>query len=454
MLATLLLGLQVAAVPPAVQGVHLVLEVRPQLAAGTLQGRAVLTLANPGPDPASSVLLLLNRLLEVEAVRDPATGGGLPFSQEVRGRDGFERMQLRHVRVDLPRPLAPGGRTRLEVTYRGWLAPYTETGMRYVQDHVDPGFTLLRADAAAFPWPAGASGDFTWSASVWVPPGQVVASGGRTSEPVPDGDLLRWDAVSRGPVPFLLIAIAPYHTVRRGGLAVHHFPEDSVGARRLADRVERGLEVMARWFGPLGSAAELTIMEIPDGWGSQASLTAGIIQTAPAFQETVRLGEVYHELTHLWNAPDLDRPSPRWNEGLATFLQARLAAELDGADLEGALDGLLARLGDRLERSSTLERVPFRDFGRERRTDDAYLLGGVFFALLYAQMGEAAFDAAYGGLWRARGAVGVSTDDLVRAFAERDPSVAPLFDTWFETPRWTEQVRAATRFADLPGARP
>lgn len=454
MLATLLLGLQMAAVPPAVQGVHLALEVHPDLAAGTLRGRAVVTVENSGPEPASAVLLLLNRLLQVESVRDPGTGRALPFTQEVRGRDGFERMQLRHVRVELPRPLATGARTRLELAYQGWLAPYTETGMRYVRDHVNAAFTILRADAAAFPWPSEASGDFTWSASVWVPPGQVVASGGRTTEPVPDGDLLRWDAVSRGPVPFLLITIAPYHTVRRGGLAVHHFPEDSLGARRLADRVERGLEVLARWFGPLGSSAELTIMEIPDGWGSQASLTAGIIQTAPAFRETARLGEVYHELTHLWNAPDLERPSARWNEGLATFLQARLAAELDGVDLEEALDGLLARLQDRLGRSDALERVPFRDFGRERRTDDAYVLGGVFFALLYAHMGEAAFDAAYRGLWRTKGVAGVSTDDLVRAFVERDPSVVPLFDTWFETPRWTEQVRAATRFADLHAAGP
>ena len=72
------------------------------------------------------------------------------------------------------------------------------------------------------------------------------------------------------------------------------------------------------------------MIEIPEGFGSQASATAGIILDASAFGDQAQLPQLYHELSHFWNPRDLDVPSPRWNEGLAMYLQYRLARELDG----------------------------------------------------------------------------------------------------------------------------
>jgi hypothetical protein len=114
-------------------------------------------------------------------------------------------------------------------------------------------------------------------------------------------------------------------------------------------------------------------MEIPDGWGSQASLAGGIIQVAGAFRDSDRMQELYHELSHLWNAVDLDAPSPRWNEGLAMFLQGRLAREIDGWDGESAaLDRTAARLLERCGSGEPCGSVPLRHYGDEELTDYSY----------------------------------------------------------------------------------
>jgi hypothetical protein len=168
----------------------------------------------------------------------------------------------------------------------------------------------------------------------------VVAAGGRETARVVGESTTIWEYTASRPVPFLLVAIAPYRIIERPGMRIYHFPEDSAGARVVAGRTGQALSLLERWYGPLREAPSLTIMEIPDGWGSQASLAGGIIQTAPVFRDASRLGELYHELSHLWNPDDVDRPSARWNEGLATFLQQRLSAELDHQSLDERLERL------------------------------------------------------------------------------------------------------------------
>jgi hypothetical protein len=52
---------------------------------------------------------------------------------------------------------------------------------------------------------------------------------------------------------------------------------------------------------------------------SQADVAA-ILLAAAAFRDSTD-HELYHEVAHLWNPPATDLPSPRWNEGLSSFLE-------------------------------------------------------------------------------------------------------------------------------------
>jgi aminopeptidase N len=186
-------------------------------------------------------------------------------------------------------------------------------------------------------------------------------------------------------------------------------------------------------------------MEIPDGWGSQASLAGGIIQEAGAFRDRTQMRQLYHELTHLWNAQDLDTPSPRWNEGLAMFLQDRLAHEIDGWDGgAAAMQQTATRLLDQCGGDQRCGHVPFRRYGSERMTDLSYLVGRLMFAALFHALGDEAFARALHPHYQARKASGTTTDDMVRAFVDVGGRPAQrIFDDWLESTRWVRQLRSA-----------
>jgi len=440
--------------------VHLELEVTPDFPAESLAATARLTLVNRGEDSITEVPILLNRLLAISVVR-AADGGSLRFTQGLAGMEGFERMQVRSALIALGAPVAPGDTTILTVAYSGWMAPYVETGMLYVRDRVDSTFTILREDALAFPavgLPSMASrrasrGEFTYRVSVSVPNRLTVAAGGKEVGRSVGSTTTTWTYATDRPAPFLLVCIAPYQVIRRGGARIFYLPDDSAGARAVAERTGQGLALMERWYGPLRDAPALTIMEIPDGWGSQANLVGGIIQTAAVFRDASRMSELYHELSHLWNPPDLDLPSARWNEGLATFLSRRIAAELDQGSMDEASERLLQWFKGIAERREVLQQVPFRDFGRRQLTDYSYGLGGVMFSVLYGRIGPERFDAAYRSIWRDH-REGVSFEDLQRAFVREAPGMGleRFFERWVATPQWLDAVRSAESYRALVSA--
>ena len=414
-------------------------------------GTATLTLKNASMTSLERVPLLLNRLMHVKTVR--GTGGEtLAHRQRITSFEDVGIFQVNAVEVDLPTTLLPEESVRLAVAFEGYLVGYTEVGMLYVRDHVDREFTILREDALAFPVVgvpslrvnrATAREPFDFEVSATVPQDLVVATGGeQVGREVRDG-LVTWRFRSREPAPYLIVAIAPYHVIEAGGLRVFHFPSDSVGAQTVLQSSRRAAARLQEVFGPLERALALNVMEIPDGWGSQASLAGGIIQEAGAFRDRDQMRQLYHEMSHLWNARDLDIPSPRWNEGLAMFLQDRLAREIDGWD--GGADALqqaATRLLDRCGSDQPCSRVPLRQFGNEHMTDWSYSVGRLMFAALYHALGEEVFDRALYWHYQARKASGTSTDDLVRAFVDVGGPVAQrIFDDWLESTAWIERLR-------------
>ena len=146
--------------------------------------------------------------------------------------------------------------------------------------------------------------------------------------------------------------------LERGATRVVYFPEDSIGAAGVMNAIKNTMRLYTDWFGPLKEEAGLTVIEIPDGWGSQADVTA-IIQTAPAFKDPSGYSRVYHELSHLWNVIPTDQPSPRWNEGLASFLAYLTAEELDGRTvLHERVASRMQRLREQLPNLSRPARPP------------------------------------------------------------------------------------------------
>jgi aminopeptidase N len=437
---------------------------------GSLAGSASYRIANMGERPVQEVPFNLGRMMTVESVRLGGEGSGgdgggreVEFTQAIEVFADSPRRQVNHVVVSLPSPLEPGDEVRLQAEYGGFLVGYTETGSVYIQDRVvwnalipyleDGRFSILREDA--FAWPVlgtlharanrvAPRPDFTFRAAITVPEPFTVASSGRLlRQETRDGRRL-FAYESSDPVPFLNLPIAEYAVLKRPGVRVYHFPADSAGAARVLDAATDGLALLARWFGPLGVEPDLAVMEIPERWGSQASLTGGIIQTADAFGQDGSLSPLYHELSHLWNAPDLDQPSARWNEGLATFLSYRMSDDMDGSE---SMDAAVQRTVDRLlataSRSPTLTSVPFAEYGEVGATNLSYRVGFLMFYALEAGLGQETLNSVLRGFYQDHKDRGWTFEGLAEELQARTPQdLSGFVEDWIITTAWFDQLQA------------
>ncbi len=423
-----------------------------------LSGAITLELENWTPKPASRVSFILHRLMQASQVRD-SVGAALPFSQDVVQFEDDPVRQVTQIVVKLPRAVAPKARTTVRIDYAGYLTPYTEVGWLYVKDHIDTAFTIIRADAMAFPSVGGRNDaanrraprrDFWYDASVTVPTKYLVATGGSlTRTPHSDGTVT-WRYLSGGASPFLNISIAPFDTISALGVRIFYFPADSTGARFVATGSQAGMRALTQWFGPLRGQATLTLNEIPDGWGSQSDPIGGIIQSAAAFRDTTRINELYHELTHLWNATDTDAPSPRWNEGLASFLEELMKEQLNGWPGRRAYETkTLAWLSGRIAKDSILRVVPFIDYGKRNATGWSYTVGKFMFSTLYDLVGASEFNKIIGGYYQKFVNGGTTREFVTFTKQTASTDLSTFFDDWMFTTRWTTLVAAATSVGDL-----
>ena len=411
-----------------------------------VDGSARIAIENAGAVPASEASFLLYRLLAVSAVRDGA-GEPLAFSQNVVAFEDDPKRQANQVRVLLAPSLAAGEKRTLEIRYGGYLAGYVETGALYIQDRVAEDFTILREDADAYPTlrppshakaRAAPQASFDYVARVTVPASHVVANGGRLVQRRVAGGRATYVYENTLPAWRMDFAIARFETLERPGLRVYALPGDAAGAERVAGAAQAALALFTEWFGPVPNRPSYAVIEVPDGWGSQADVTS-ILQSAAAFRDPGKLDEVYHEVSHLWNVAALDRPACRWEEGLASFLGALLQERLDGGPpLDERAAKTLENLRQRLAEDPELRRVPMVDYGKAEMTNASYRTGLLLFYLLDRVAGPETFRAVLREYHDAYAASGATAADLARLFEKRaGPSVESVFRDWLFTTRWT-----------------
>jgi len=438
---------------------------------GRIDGTATVTVANRSDGPLSELPLLLNRSLGVASVVD-GSGASLDFSQEVRGFEELPALRVNAVTVRLPGPPRSGEHGVVSVTYGGRISDYAEI-LPYVQDRVAPEFTILRMDAFAYPvvgppsfrsLRSAPSAPYRYLAGVRVPRTAerrggprgsdrptagdveftpVVANGGRLVSRTDDGDHVVWRYESRRPSWRMDFAIADYGVLESGDDRVYGLPGDSTGALRILASLGAARRLFTERFGSLVEPTGYAVIEFPEDMGSQADVTS-IVQTAAAFRDPERVVELYHEVSHLWHPAPIDRPSPRWNEGLATFLQYQAAEELNGRQvLEEQVNATLSHLQARLDASETLRTVPMRRYGVEDLTDLSYHVGLVMFELIHEIVGRDSFDRIVGEFYRRHARFGGSTEDFVRlAIAIGGMPVAKVVEDWLLTTAWTDTVGA------------
>jgi hypothetical protein len=396
---------------------------------GWVQGRCRLTVVNTTPGPLSRLPLVLYRLMKVTAVTDK-DGKALPFTQSVQTFEDWDTFQANVIDVGLLSPLETQQDSIIDLTYAGPLVGYAETGMRYVKDRVEKAFTIVRRDALAYPqvgypsWTVNRAAGlpkFDYEVTVAVPPPLYAANGGRLVGRERRGGLEVFRYRSLKPAWRIDVAVADYRVLEGpGGLRVVHFADDADGAADIRRAWQETVSLYTSWFGPAGDAGSFTIIEIPEGYGSQADVTA-ILQTRDAFRDRSQMTQLYHEAAHLWDFTALDPLPARFeSEGKAMFLQYLARERLEGkaGALEEGAKRVLERYRTAQREQAKLRETPMIDFGRADLTDHAYTKGMIFFYLLYRKAGEERFLRAAGDVGRRFRTAGATSREFLDALEQ------------------------------------
>ena len=437
---------------------HYDLDIRLDLEPQRMEATVRVRLRNDNRRPVRTASLLLYRLLDVRGVRD-AAGARRDFSQRVVTFADFSQMQANQILVPLAPALAPGQEVTLELQYAGHVLGYSETGMLYVRDRIDTTYTMLREDTYAYPQPGYPSQalnrraglpEYSYSARITVPSSYTVANGGALVQRQANGATVSYSYRSLKPSWRMDFAVARFSVLTNGDLSVFHLREDSTGARRILAAMARTLTTYTRWFGPLQGPSPFAVIEIPDGWGSQADVTS-ILQSAAAFRDPRRISELYHEISHLWNVESTARPSPRWDEGLATFLEDVTGDSLAGtATTDSSAMRVAHWLAGRVATDSALRTVAPSDYGTREMTGFSYWVGALMFYGLYRLVGHETFCRIIGEYYRRYAGGGGSSAGFVRVGKAMSPiDLTSYFDDWLFSARWSRIVQDARQPSDL-----
>jgi hypothetical protein len=381
---------------------HYALAVTIAPTAKRLSGTATILVVNTTSRTVRSLPFLLYRLLSVDAA---ASGQGAPlaYQQRIVPMTGEPNWQVNRAVITLARPLAPGDTSSIRLTYAGAVFGYPEV-MAYTHDQVSDEYTLLRPDVLAYPMLADADPSaflgydrrFGYELQVTVPRGVTVASGGAVGARTSSDSTETFRFASRAPTWRIDVAAARFTVLAGpgGDPIVYALKADSARAATVLQEIERVRAFYANRFGVSPKARAFTVIEIPEGWGSQAS-DFYILLAAAAFEDTGSVGQIYHEVGHAWNAeanPDVQRT--RWfDEAFASYLEALALRQFEGAPaFENRMTAYRERFRRAVQGDARNGDTPIADYGREELGENSYTKGAWSLYILNELIGDQAFD--------------------------------------------------------------
>ncbi len=399
---------------------------------------------------------VLYRLLTVREVK--SGGISLSFTQNIKSFEDQVRLQSNFIPVELNKPLQPNKSMTLELEYDGTLYGYTEVGWNYVKDKIDPNFTILRPDCMAYPelgYPSNKinkqfpKANFNYRVSITIPDSLIAVNGGSLVSANSVNGQTTFEFKNMERAWRMDIAIGKYGRLTDNGLTVYYFKQDSLGAKRVLAALQKTIRLYTNWWGPLNNFKGFSIIEIPDGFGSQADVTS-ILQSASAFKDSTEIHQAYHEISHLWNV-DLKAPSPRWEEGLATFIEYLTIEKLEHREyLNYVTDWFLQVVRREVANDMRLKTVPMVDFGKHGMTDYSYSLGMIAFRILYQTLGDEKFNHSLRAFYKEYSGKEATTEDFIRITKRvSGKDMSAFFNDWFFTTGYIAHLERQSTFEEM-----
>jgi len=448
--------------PLVLKTLDYVLDLRVDYDHEKLFGDCRLTVLNSSSQPVGRIPLILYRLLKVKSVAD-SVGSALPFSQGVTEYEDWDRIQFNFIEVSLPSSILPGAKGTIALHYEGYLGGYQEAGVRYVRDKVDKDFTIIRMDGLAYPIVgvpseavnrAAGLQSYDYRINVTVPDSYQAANGGRLLGKVSRNGQTTFSFRNNKPAWRMDVAIAQYRVLEDAPncLTVYHFPQDAAGGASVLKAMKDSMMLYSGWFGVLTGGQGLTTIEVPEGYGSQADVTA-ILLTRDVFNDRTRLTDLYHEISHLWFVKPLDpAPSRLESEGLAVFLQYLVQEKLEAkADaLERGANRVRSRFLEQCKAKPEYTDIAIADYGKKDVTDLSYTKGMLFFYFLYRMAGEKALLDAVAAYYQKYHETGATLSDFLNIMKKSlDKDLSAFYRDWIYGADSSKLLVAGVPFDDI-----
>lgn len=402
-----------------------------------------------------NIPLLLYHRLKVHSITT-SRDREVQFRQRVIPFKDMRRYRANCIEVALPRPLPAKRSIKLSMAFAGKLSGYTETGMRYIRDSIRKEFTVLRPDCRAYPeigypsWKRTVKLGQQWfdyTLNVTVPEQLVVANGGKLVSRVTVRGKTTYQYRNTKPAWRIDATIARYTVARYQSerLKVFAFKKDVMRTKQIASSFVSAKHAFSKMMGPLKGFHGFSIIEVPDGYGSQADVTC-ILQERNAFNDRKAIENLYHETAHLWDVPSLDEFPARFeSEGKATFFQYWMKAHADKKEkaLEFGFNHCLEKAQKYLVKNAAARLIPMTRYGETMLTDLSYTKGMIFFYLLYRIMGEPSFGKTLGSFYQhyfLRGAR--TTDFIAHLHGLKNAHVNRLLEEWVTGTKSNERIAA------------
>ncbi len=410
-----------------------------------------MTVMNRAAEKSEIIPLLLYRLMKVTSIKD-ANGNRMAYTQRVVSFEDWEIYQVNYIEVTPSKPLLKGDSCKLIIEYEGYLLGYAETGMNYVKDKIEPEFTVLRSDCRAYPelgYPsdkinraAGFAPSFNYTVKIHVPDSLTAVNGGTLISKETKAGYSVYTYRNTKLAWRIDVAVGKYKILETPSLKIYYLEKDSAGAETVFRYAQRTLNLYSEWWGNLKKSEVFSIIELPNGYGSQADETC-ILQTASVFNDSTEMRQLYHEISHLWNVKSTDEYSPRWNEGLATFIEYLTIEKLEKRPyLDFVTDWFLKQVRKEIESDSVLRETPLIDFGKSGIESKSYSVGMIMFRVFYQAVGENDFNKCIRTFYSDYYLKGGTTDQF--AATAKKVSAANLskfFDDWFYSTKYTELIQ-------------
>ena len=425
-----------------------------------LFGICEMKISNETDNPIEKVPILLYRLLTLKSVNDERDES-LTYSQSIMSISGWEEIQVNFIDISLNKILNPGEQQTIILEYEGFLFGYSSEGWRYVKDHIDKNFTLIRTDGFGYPvigYPSEkdmmkiSQQQYDYLINITIPASLHAVTGGKLIDIIGTGDEKTYVFRNKKQSWRLDIAISDYKTLEQGENRVYYFADDSISAQKIMKALQGAFNLYTSWFGPLDNYQGFSIIEVPEGYSSQQDIAA-IILSAENFKESSDMRTIYHEIAHSWNVRNMeDQPSRFETEGFAQFMQFRLLEELDkkGNAVSEAAEGYLDRVRNAFLANKEYQTIPIKDYGIHEMTNYSYTLGMAVFAIFYELIDQEHFNNIIGTFYSDNHASGATLDEFIEHCIKLAPvDLKRFFKDWIYTTRGINLVVEGKTYDEL-----